>query len=64
MERSLVFSCLLAKPGFGRLSARDAEQVTTKATEAWQASDATDMFAFVQQWLEEHPLPPAEEETS
>lgn len=56
MERSAIFSCLLADETFGRLTTEEGSRVVTEVHEAWRASDSTDMFTFVQQWLAEHPL--------
>lgn len=56
MERSLLFTCLLADETFSKMEVRDGEEVVTKVLHAWQDSESTDMFAFVQQWLADHPL--------
>ena len=55
MERSAIFTCLLANEAFGAMESRKGSEVVTEVHEAWQASESTDMFAFVQQWLAEHP---------
>ena len=57
MERSVIFTSLLdLSPEFGKLPRRDGERIVTKAHEAWKASSATDMHAFVRSWLAKNPI--------
>lgn len=55
MERSAIFSCLLAHEDFRVLEMHRGTEVVTEVHKAWQASPSTDMFGFVAQWLAEHP---------
>lgn len=56
MDRSVIFTCLLQDEDFKRLEMHEGSAVVTTVTEAWQASTETDMFLFVERWLEDNPI--------